>query len=179
MVTKRTGRMTAVAVLLGGLWALGGLARTADTEPRSDTIAGVLDGEEREWFILERDGDSNAGFIDMGGGYRVDILGFVDPEAWVAQEGLSIGMTIVDGEVTEFDVHHLVGPTALPPVYTAEGGEVSLILESFEVEGAVARVAGRVEGRLAWQESLEAEPDLDAGLDLSVAFAVEAERVEF
>ncbi|WP_355660894.1 hypothetical protein [Halomonas salifodinae] len=142
-------------------------------------MAGELDGEARQWHILRHGDDSNASFTDLGGLYVVDLVGFVDPDAWRSQEALSISFTLMGEEVTEFDVVHLIGHSALPPVYTSEAAELTLTLEAFEVQGPVARVAGRVAGTLALQRHLGEPPSLEEGIAIDVRFEAEAERVEF
>lgn len=175
-IREGAGRL-AMALGLGvSLGASLGMAPPALAE---EGIRGSLDGEARQWYILRHGDDSNASFTDLGGLYAVDLVGFVDPDAWRTREALSISFTLMGEEVTEFDVVHLIGHSALPPVYTSEAAEITLTLEAFEVRGPVARVAGRVVGTLALQRVLGEPPSLEEGIAIDVRFETEAERVEF
>ncbi|PMR75184.1 hypothetical protein C1H69_10915 [Billgrantia endophytica] len=145
----------------------------------AERLEGVLDGKEREWFILRHEGDSTATFTDLGGMHTIDVVGFVDPDSWNSRDSLSISMTLMDGEVTDYDVLYLIGTSAMPPLYTSEEADVRLLLESFDVDGNTARVVGRVEGTLALQATLGEEPSLEEGVDIAVTFDIEASRIEF
>ncbi|MCG6657936.1 hypothetical protein HOP52_09230 [Halomonas campisalis] len=145
----------------------------------ADRLAGTLDGKEWQWYILKEGNDANATFTDLGGIYSVDILGVVDPDSWRTRDGFSISLSVVDGELVDFDVIHLISTTAMPPVYTSEDADVRLRLESFSVEGNVAHVAGRVDGTLALQESLGEPPSLEEGIEVAVEFDIEALQIEF
>jgi hypothetical protein len=161
---------TPAMVLVACLWSAPALA---------DRLEGVLDGEARQWYIIKEDNESNATFTELSDLYSVDLVGVVDPDSWQTREALSLSLTLRDGELTDYDVVHLIGTTAMPPVYTSEGANVELTLDTFSVEGNIARVAGRVDGTLALQESLGQPPSLEEGIDIAVEFEIEAIRIEF
>ncbi|RCV87294.1 hypothetical protein [Billgrantia montanilacus] len=164
------------AILLGTILAAGLWSSPAAAE----RLEGELDGAEREWFILREDGDASATFTDMGGGdFHIDIVGFVDPDGRKSRDSLSISVALKDGEVAHYDILNLIGTSAMPPVYTSEGADVRLTLESFAVDGGIARVVGRVQGTLALQEALGEEPNLEEGVDVAVEFDIAASRIEY
>ncbi|WP_104204027.1 hypothetical protein [Billgrantia saliphila] len=167
---------------LGAVMLLAAMPLMAETPEEFELaghIRGLLDGEEREWYILRQGADSHATFTDLGESYTIDLTGFVEPDRVESLDSLSLSITLADGEVTAFDVLHPIGTSPMPPVFTSDGGDVQLMLEAFNVEGTAARVAGRLEGTLALQKSLEDAPTLDEGIDISVAFDAEASRIEY
>ncbi|MCE9683629.1 hypothetical protein [Halomonas alkalisoli] len=158
-------------ILAAGLWSAPAMA---------ERLEGELDGAEREWFILREDGDASATYTDMGGGdFHIDIVGFVDPDGRRSRDSLSLSMALKDGEVAHYDILNLIGTSAMPPVYTSEGTDVRLTLDTFAVEGGVARVVGSVKGTLALQEALGEEPNLEEGIEIAVTFDVTASRIEY
>ncbi|MGR2740139.1 hypothetical protein ACUY1T_16980 [Billgrantia sp. Q4P2] len=142
-------------------------------------MAGLLDGQEREWFIMSQGADSNATFTELGDHVQVDLVGFIEPDDWRVRDSLSLSITLVEGEVTEFDVLHPIGATVMPPVFTSDNATVRLTLHAFDVEGGKAHVAGRVEGILALQKELGEDAIEDEGIGISVEFGAEASRIEY
>ncbi|AMC99293.1 MULTISPECIES: hypothetical protein [Halomonas] len=168
---KQWGAMVLSTILAGGFWSVSAMA---------ERLEGELDGTEREWFILSQYDDASATFTDIGDGdYLIDIVGFADPDGRRSRDSLSISMALKDGEVLNYDVLNLIGTSAMPPVYTSEGGDVQFTLATFAVEGAVARVAGSVQGTLALQEALGEPPNLEEGVDIAVTFDITASRIEY
>ncbi|KAA0013840.1 hypothetical protein F0A17_05725 [Billgrantia pellis] len=174
--TGRKPQWLGAAALLA---AMPVMAETPEEFELAGRITGLLAGEEREWHILRQGTDSHATFTDQGEHYTIDLTGFVEPDRIEHLDSLSLSITLVDGEVTALDVLHPIGTSPMPPVFTSDGGDVRLELKAFSVEGTVARVAGRLEGSLALQKSLEDAPTLDEGIDISVAFDAEASRIEY
>ncbi|RDB43260.1 hypothetical protein DU490_08825 [Halomonas sp. DQ26W] len=165
------GAITLSTILAAGLWSVPAMA---------ERLEGELDGTEREWFVQSQQEDFSATFTDIGGGdFRIDIVGFIDPDGRRSRDSLSISMALEGGEVIHYDVLNLIGTSVMPPVYTSEGADVRLTLDTFSVEGSVARVAGSVKGTLALQDALGEEPNLEEGIDIDVAFDVTAARIEY
>ncbi|MFQ3787071.1 hypothetical protein [Halomonas sp. A29] len=142
-------------------------------------MAGLLDGQEREWFIVSQGADSNATFTETGDHVQIDLVGFTEPDDWRVRDSLSLSITLVEGEVVEFDVLHPIGATVMPPVFTSDDASVRLTLHTFDVEGSKAHVAGRVEGILALQTALGEEAIEGEGIGISVEFGAEASRIEY
>ncbi|WP_346798614.1 hypothetical protein R5M92_06070 [Halomonas sp. Bachu 37] len=145
----------------------------------ADTLAGMLDGEEREWHVLSYGSDSNATFIEYGDMVNLDVTGFIDPDSWSTREALSLSMTITEDKVVDFDVIHLIGGSAMPPLFTSEGADVTLTLDSLHREGRTIRVMGRVEGWLALQERLGTMPNMEEAIEIDVTFDIKASKIEF
>ncbi len=157
--------------LVAVLWPISAMA---------ERLEGKLDDNEREWYILRQDNESSATFTDVGDGdFLIDIVGFADPDGRRSRDSLSISMALKDGELLHYDVLNLIGTSAMPPVYTSEGADVRLTLETFAVEGGVARVVGSVKGALALQEALGEAPNLEEGIDIAVEFDITASRIEY
>ncbi|WP_111412278.1 hypothetical protein [Billgrantia lactosivorans] len=167
-----------------GAWALLVLAAPAaadaEEEPTiSGSMVGLLDGEEREWYIVSLNADSYATFTEIGDQVQIDLVGVVEPDDRQVRDSLSLSITLVEEEVTEFDVLHPIGATAMPPVFTSDNASVRLDLKRFDVTGSKARVVGRVEGVLALQKELGEQPSEDEGIGISVEFDAEASRIEY
>ncbi|QOR38520.1 hypothetical protein HNO52_08355 [Billgrantia diversa] len=155
-------------------------AAAAPEEPEIiGNMVGLLDGEEREWLIVSQDADSNATFAELGDQIQIDLVGFVDEDDWRVRDSLSLSITLVEGEVTKFDVLHPIGATTMPPVFTSDNASVHLKLHTFEVQGSQAHVMGRVEGILALQKELGEAAIVDEGIGISVEFDAEASRIEY
>ena len=160
-------------------WGILLLAGLLPLTAQADSIEGTLEGEPREWFILSEGRDSNASYIEVGDQLQVSITGFIEPESWDAYEALSISLNVEDSQLIDAQVVHLIGNTAMPPLYTSEGGSVTVTLERFEQQGSQVHVAGHIQGVMALQSDLDATPSQDEGIDINVQFDVEAYRVEF
>lgn len=149
------------------------------SERTAPEIAGSLDGELREWFILSHGNDSNASFVELGDDINIDITGSVDDEVWEGDEALSISLTVNEGELINAVVIHSIGTTIAPPLFTSEGGEVAVTLTHYELSSQTVRVAGKIEGVLALQVELGEPPSQEEGMEIEVAFDVEAQKIEF
>lgn len=143
------------------------------------SIAGELDDQQQEWFIVSQGAESNATFTELGDHLTIDLVGFIEPDDWRVRDSLSLSITVVEGKVTEFDVLHPIGTTAMPPVFTSDGAEIRLILETLSLEGARAHVAGRLEGSLALQKALGEDATLEEGVEIAVEFDAHATRIEY
>lgn len=143
------------------------------------SVAGLLDGQEREWLIVREEGDSTATFTELGDHIKIELVGFVEDDVGQVRESLSLSIIVVEGVVTGFDVLHPISTTAMPPVFTSEGAAVELTLDTFEVSGNQARVAGSVEGTLALQTKLGKDAVMDEGVAIAVKFDTEAMRIEY
>ncbi len=161
-------------------------------------IAGWLDDEQRAWFVLSRGHDSNASFIEHGDNINVDITGFVDERSeerrvgkecrstgfvdeasWESEEALLISLTIHEQALLSAVVIHPLGESLSPPLYTSEGGQVTVTLEHFERTSQWVRVAGSIKGMLALQAQLGEPPAKEEGIEINVAFDVKAQKIEF
>lgn len=160
-------------------WSILLLAGLLPITVQAQSIEGTLEGESREWFILSEGRDSNASYIEVGDQLQVSITGFIEPESWDAYEALSISLNVEDSQLIDAQVVHLIGNTAMPPLYTSEGGNVTVTLERFEQQGSQVHVAGHIQGVMALQDGLDAAPSQEDGIDIDVQFDVEAYRIEF
>lgn len=162
-----------------GQWGILLLAGLLPLTTQAANIEGTLEGEPREWFILSEGRDSNASYIEVGDQLQVTITGFVEPDDWNAHEALSISLNIEDSQLIDAQVVQLIGNTAMPPLYTSEGGSVTVTLAHFEQQGSQIHVTGHIQGAMALQSDLDALPSQDEGIDINVQFDVDAYRVAF
>jgi hypothetical protein len=142
-------------------------------------IAGSLDDELREWFILSHGNDSSASFVELGDDINIDITGSVDNETWEGEEALSISLTVNEGQLINAVVIYSIGSAISPPLFTSEGGEVAVTLTQYERSSQTVHVAGKIEGVLLLQVELGEPPSQEEGIEIDVAFDVEAQKVEF
>ncbi|MBT2772487.1 hypothetical protein J7J47_09600 [Halomonas sp. ISL-60] len=148
-------------------------------ERAAPEIAGTLDDELHEWFILSHGNDSNASFVELGNDISIDITGSVDDEAWEGEESLSISLTVNEEQLINAVVIYSIGSSISPPLFTSEGGEVVITLTRYERSSQIVHVAGKITGILALQIELGEPPSLDEGIEIDVAFDVEAQKIEF
>ncbi|GEN29339.1 hypothetical protein HVA01_29850 [Halovibrio variabilis] len=168
-----------IGVALIASWLpVSGFATEPADQPNPE-IKGTLDGERREWFILSHGDDSNASFVELGDDITIDITGSVDDEAWEGEEALSISLTVNEGQLISAVVLHSIGTTVSPPLFTSEGGDVAVTLTHYERTSHTVHVAGKIEGLLALQVELGESPSQEEGIEIDVAFDVEAQKVEF
>lgn len=156
--------------------------RTSDegaTGRAAPAISGTLDEELHEWFILSHGSDSNASFVELGDDINIDITGSVDEETWEGEEALSISLTVNEGELINAVAIYSIGSAISPPLYTSEGGDVAVTLTHYERSSQTVHVAGKIEGVLLLQVELGEPPSQEKGIEIDVAFDVEAQKVEF
>ncbi|NAO98044.1 hypothetical protein FRY77_18785 [Halomonas sp. MG34] len=149
------------------------------SERAAPEIAGSLDDELREWFILRHGNDSNASFVELGDDINIDIAGSVDDEKWDGEEALSISLTVNEGQLINAVVIYSIGASIAPPLFTSEGGEVVVTLTHYDRTSQTVRVAGKIEGELLLQVELGEPPSQEEGIEIDVVFDVEAQKVEF
>lgn len=165
-----------VGWLLASVLTGGALLAGAD---EAANIVGTLDGDERAWFVLRQSDDSNATFMDVGDQRQVEVTGFVDPLEWDAQEALVLSFVLEGDELVSAKVMQLIGPTAIPPLYTSEGGDIDVSLNHVEQLGRELHLQGEIQGVLALQHDAETPPSISEGIDIRVNFELVAQRVEF
>ncbi|MEA2119301.1 hypothetical protein [Halovibrio sp. HP20-50] len=157
---------------------LSGFAAEPVDQPTPE-IAGSLDGERREWFILSRGNDSNASFVELGDDINIDITGSVDDEVWEGEEALLISLTVNEAQLSNAVVLHPIGASISPPLFTSEGGNVAVTLTDYERTNHMIHVAGKIEGLLALQIELGEPPSQEEGIEIDVSFDVEAQKIEY
>ncbi|EHJ92033.1 hypothetical protein [Vreelandella boliviensis] len=165
-------------VLIASWLPISGFA-TEFAEQRTPEIAGSLDGELREWFILSHGNDSNASFVELGDDINIDITGSIDDEEWEGEEALLISLTVNEEQLINAVVIHSIATSISPPLFTSEGGEVAVTLTQYERTSQTVRVAGKIEGVLGLQVELGEPPSQEEGIEIDVAFDVEAQKIEF
>lgn len=149
------------------------------SERAAPQIAGTLDDELHEWFILSHGNDSNASFVELGDDINIDITGSVDEEVWEGEEALSISLAVNEEQLINAVVIYSIGASIAPPLFTSEGGEVVVTLTHYERTSQTVHVAGKIEGVLGLQVELGEPPSQEQGIEIDVAFDVEAQKIEF
>jgi hypothetical protein len=137
-------------------------------------IAATLAGQNRVWQTLQGSGEVsyNTWVNDMGFAWEVNIQGYVEGGSRIA-EVLAIHLSGMAGEHSPQTANILYAPERMSQVYVVETEEDApdiLTLDRLEIgpDGGVA--AGRFASTLCFKESLFAEPDPDACLDVEGRF---------
>ncbi|WGI23882.1 hypothetical protein QEN58_11040 [Halomonas alkaliantarctica] len=169
-----------IGIMLIAFWLPVSSNATEHADQPTPEIVGSLDGEQREWFILSHGRDSNASFVELGDDINIDITGSVDDEVWEGEEALSISLTLNEEQLINSVVLYSIGGASIsPPLFTSDGGEVTVTLTHYERSSQTVHVAGKIEGVMALQVELGETPSPEEGIEIDVAFDVEAQKVEF
>ncbi|WP_386078113.1 hypothetical protein ACFIOZ_12515 [Vreelandella sp. F11] len=172
-------RQVGIALLAAWLPTSGFTTELGASGQATPEITGSLEGERREWFVLSHGSDSNASFVELGDDINIDITGSVDGEAWESDEALSISLTVAEEQLTNAVVIYAIGTSVSPPLFTSEGGDVAVTLTHYERTSQAVHVAGKIEGLMALQVALGEPASLEEGIEIDVAFDVEAQKIEF
>lgn len=159
----------AVLSLTAAIGLNAGISLAADA-----SLAGAIDGEPKEWVVVERETTSTASFSELSPGLiRVTIEGHQDD--LVTTEGsLVITFMVMQGSPRETEVNYFPEASRVP-VYTLSESD-GLSLDTLDIDGDRARIVGSVEDELPRQESFTDEPDPDDSIQLEVRFDVTARR---
>lgn len=143
----------------------------------ADTLEGSIDGEERQWYILEADGRSTAEFSEhMPGMLGISVQGHAE-ESFAMRGTIAVSITLIDGEpVGGLEVSYFP-EDGMFPMYTS-AGESDWNLDPVEEDGDTAAVSGHFTGTLQRVESMRDEPDPDDTLAVELRFDVTAIRGE-
>lgn len=137
-----------------------------------DVLQGMLDGENRTWSVIERDGQSTATFVKIAPDiWRFNIQGNAGDE-FTIKNSLSLSFTVIAGTVQPATVSYFPEP-AMMPVYTVPGS-MGLQLDDLQIDGDSARVAGRFRDDLPYQADQDAEPDSSRAVTLELEFDISA-----
>lgn len=160
-------------------WAALLLAGLIPLTAQAASIEGMLEDEAHEWFVVSQGNDSSASFMQRGDELHIDITGFREPRSEDARDALAMSLIVQQEALTEAKVVQLINGTTVPPLYTSEGGDVTVTLSHFERDGPQVHIVGRVEGSLALQTQLGSAPEPRQNISVDVNFDVKARKVAF
>lgn len=167
----RTFGTATVGILVAGSLLLG-------TAAHADTFEGTIDGEPRQWHILEYEGESTASFSEDFGMLDVSLQGHAE-QRFTTQGTLSINFTLMDSQLIDEPEVMYLPESSMFPNYMAVEGSGQLTLDHYTVDGDTARFSGRYEGELMRYESMRDEPNADDTISVDVRFDIEASRESF
>ncbi|WP_077280010.1 hypothetical protein [Thioalkalivibrio denitrificans] len=141
----------------------------------ADAMQGTIDGEQRTWHILERQGQSSASFSEIG----PDAVSFTvqghRAERFETQGALSINFMLMNGQpMGGAEVAYFPGRRMFPHYNTNDAP--GLELDEIVIDGDRARVSGRFRGEFVHVESMTAGEDPDNTIPVDVHFDVTALR---
>ena len=136
-------------------------------------MVGILGEDEYAWFVLHQGDDSNASFMEVGDQLKIEVT------------GLLIRLSDAQQALAEFNVKNeelmgkrggFMGETAMPPLYTSEGGDITVTLSHVEQTGKTS-MWWAILKNIGLQHTLS-HPAL-GGRALGVHFDITAQKVEF
>ncbi|KAA5805409.1 hypothetical protein F1654_05370 [Alkalicaulis satelles] len=156
------------------LAALPGLALAA-APALADDVSGSLDGEPRQWHVLQGEDSKTVNFRqDSPGFYSVTVQAHRNPR-YEVEGSVSITFSLMGEEV--LDATAMYFPEArMTPHFTDESALEGLVLERVELDGGQPRITGRYEGVLGYRASMFREPDPANTVSLVVEFDVTPSR---
>lgn len=157
---------------------LGGMAMLAllsGPVAYADTLKGSIDGEQRTWHILERQGQSSASFSEIGPNAVSFTVQGHRAQRFETQGSLSINFMLMNGQpMGGAEVAYFPGRRMFPHYNTNDAP--GLELDEIVIDGDRARVSGRFRGELVHVESITAGEDPDNTVHVDVRFDVTALR---
>jgi hypothetical protein len=153
-----------VSVLLAGASLAAASPAAAD-----QYLRGVLDGEQKQWQVLESQGQSTAYFSDSGGYLDITLQGHEDAR-FSTKGAVSISMLAMDGRLPD-EAEVIFFPEAtLLPNYNSDGQDGELELTRFERNGDRLRISGRYRGTLGYVESARQRGEATRHMEVDIEF---------
>ncbi|WP_429911322.1 hypothetical protein [Glycocaulis sp.] len=153
---------------------LGSLVLTTGTA-FADEVSGSLDGEARQWHVLQGEDGKTVNFSELSPGFHTVTVQAHRNTRYEVEGSVSITFTLMDGEI--IDAEAMYFPEArMTPHFTDENAQDGLVLETVNLDGGTARLVGRYEGELAYRASMFREPDESNTVSLVVEFDVTPSR---
>jgi hypothetical protein len=137
----------------------------------ADRVAGSVDGEAREWHVLDGPDGKTANWSVLPGGAQAVTIQAHRQDRFETQGSVSLTLHLFDGAVMAAEAIYFPENGMLPH-YSVQDAAGGLEIEALDLEAAPPRVAGRFEADLAYQESMFSEPDEARALSLVLEFDV-------
>lgn len=153
------------------------LAALLGTAPAvANTLKGTLNGEQREWTIIEaRGGQSTASYDEIGPGMvNISIQG-VEGKSYAVQGSLTLSMTLMQGKpVMPPEVAFFPEKKMLPNYSESQPDDWKL--ETEPVGDGTMKVRGHYRGTLTRVEAIGQDPKADDTMKVDVRFDVLARK---
>lgn len=160
------------AFILGGFVFL--TAPFVSAQEVIGTITGAINGESRVWYVTELEGQSQSGWIDMGGLEDVTIWGnATDDTAGSPRDALIIGFKLVNGAVFADTVSASFADARVQGSYfTFDTGVASAGLVSSSVEAENLTLEGSFTATLAYSEDYGRTREPENTITITATFLV-------
>lgn len=143
----------------------------------ADEVSGSVDGEARQWHVLQGDDGKTVKFRQLSPGIHQVTVQAHRNTRYEIEGSFSITFSLMDGELIGSEAMYF--PTArMTPHFSNENAQDGLVLERVELEGGQARLVGRYEGELAYRESMFSELDGGNTISLVVEFDVSPSQLD-
>lgn len=154
---------------------LPGVALATACTAMADDVSGSVDGEARQWHVLQGEDGKTVNFSELSPGlYTVTVQAHRNTR-YEVEGSVSVTFTLMNGEIIDGDAMYF--PEArMTPHFTDENAQDGLVLETVDLDGGTPRLVGRYEGELAYRASMFREPDETNTVSLVVEFDVTPSR---
>lgn len=143
----------------------------------ADDVSGSVDGEARQWHVLQGDDGKTVSFSEFSPGFHTITIQAHRNNRYEVEGSVSITFSLMDGELSDGQAMYF--PEArMTPHFTDENAHEGLVLERVELDGGHTRLVGRYEGELAYRGSMFSEADETNTISLAVEFDVSPSRLD-
>lgn len=139
----------------------------------ANTLEGELDGETRQWHILERGGNSTAYYSSFGAGMQTLTIQGHAENRYAMQGTLSINLTVMNGNLLGDPEVSYFPESRMFPSYSSEDGSATLQNFSMQQQGDHIHVSGEVLGNLYRMEGIGQDTNYDDTISINVHFDAE------
>lgn len=155
--------------------ALPAMALATACTAMADDVSGSVDGEARQWHVLQGDDGKTVNFSEFSPGFQTVTIQAHRSTRYEVEGSISITFSLMDGEISDGEAMYF--PEArMTPHFTDENAHERLVLERVELDGGDTRLVGRYEGELAYRGSMFSEADETNTVSLVVEFDVSPSR---
>ncbi|MGY6532842.1 hypothetical protein [Glycocaulis sp.] len=159
----------------GFVAVLGSLALTTTGAALADEVSGSVDGEARQWHVLQGEDGKTVNFSELSPGlYTVTVQAHRNTR-YEIEGSVSVTFTLMGGEIIDAEAMYFA-EARMTPHFTDENAQDGLVLETADLDGGTPRLVGRYEGELAYRASMFREPDETNTVSLVVEFDVTPSR---
>ena len=139
----------------------------------ANTLEGELDGETRQWHILERGDNSTAYYSSFGAGMQTLTIQGHAEKRYAMQGTLSINLTVMNGNLLGDPEVSYFPESRMFPSYSSEDSSTTLHNFSMQQQGDNFHVSGEVRGNLYRMEGIGQDTNYDDTISINVHFDAE------
>ena len=140
---------------------------------QANTLEGELNGEIRQWHILESGGNSTANYSSLGAGMQTLTIQGHAENRYAMQGTLSINLTVMNGNLLDDPEVSYFPESRMFPIYSSEDGSTTLQNFTVQQQGENIHVSGEVHGNLYRMEGIGQATNYDDTMSITVRFDAE------